>query len=100
FNGPFVVPFNSRSELEKRIPFNSPMLWRGPCIWININWIAARAAAKYGRKDISKQITERTVELLMKSDFREFYHPEKGIGGGAKSFTWPALVLDMINNYS
>ena len=100
FYGPYVVAFNSRSELEKRIGFKyMPMLWRGPCIWININWIAAKAADKYGRRDIAKRITKKTIELLEKSDFREYYHPEKGIGGGAKNFTWATLVLDMIKDY-
>ncbi|MCP4763395.1 MAG: hypothetical protein GY870_16605 [archaeon] len=99
FKGPYVVPFNSRSELEKSISFTIPILWRGPCIWTNINWIAAKAAAMYGRRDISKEITMKTMELIEKSDFREYYHPEEGIGGGAKNFTWAALVIDMIIDY-
>ncbi|MHA1112165.1 MAG: amylo-alpha-1,6-glucosidase [Promethearchaeota archaeon] len=99
FNSPYGVAFNSRSELEEGITFDTDFLWRGPCIWMNINWIAAKAADMYRRRDIAKEITKKTVKLLKKSDFREFYHPEIGIGGGAKNFTWGTVVLDMIKDY-
>ena len=74
-------------------------MWRVPCIWMNINWIAAKSASIYGRADIAKDITKKTVNLLKKSDFREFYHLETVQGGGAKNFTWGTVVLDMINDY-
>lgn len=99
FNSPWGVAFNSRSELEEGITFDSDFLWRGPCIWININWIAAKCAEMYDRLDIAKEITKKTVNLLNKSGFREFYHPETGIGGGAKKFTWGTVVLDMLRDY-
>ena len=67
---------------------------------MNINWIAAKAADIYGRRDIAKEITKKTVGLLEKSGFREFYHPETGIGGGAKNFTWGTVVLDMVKDYT
>ena len=99
FKSPYGVSFNSRSELEEGISFDTDFLWRGPCIWMNINWIAAKAADIFERRDISKEITKKTVKLLEKSGFREFYHPETGIGGGAKNFTWGTVVLDMIRDY-
>jgi len=101
FNSPYGVAFNSRSELkkDKEITFDTDFLWRGPCIWMNINWIAAKAASIYERNDLAKEITKKTVKLLEKSGFREFYHPESGIGGGAKNFTWGTVVLDMIKDY-
>jgi neutral trehalase len=98
-NSPYGIAFNSRSELEDGISFDTDFLWRGPCIWMNINWIASKAAKMYGRIDIAKEITKKTIKLLEKSDFREFYHPETGQGGGAKKFTWGTVVLDMIKDY-
>ena len=74
-------------------------LWRGPCIWISMNWIAARAAARVGRTDVARYITLRTAQLVDRTGFREFYNPHTGEGGGATGFTWPALVLDMIETY-
>jgi hypothetical protein len=100
FHGPFLVPFNSISEQSReKVPLAGAMLWRGPCIWANMNWLAARAAAAYGRLDASREITRSTASLILSSGFREFYAPSTGQGGGAKYFTWPALVLDMIERY-
>jgi hypothetical protein len=35
----------------------------------------------------------------LEKGFHEFYDPETGKGNGAGMFTWPALVLDMIEGY-
>ncbi len=100
FNSPWGVAFNSRYEIaqEKNTTFETNFLWRGPCIWMNINWIAAKSASLYGRDDLAKEITKKTMKLLEKSGFREFYHPETGIGGGAKNFTWGTVILDMLKD--
>jgi len=96
----WLVPYNSQSELEaERMGFRNQRLWRGPCIWISMNWIAARAAARAGRADVARYITLRTAQLIDRTGFREFYDPGTGEGGGATGFTWPALVLDMIETY-
>ena len=100
FWGPWLVPFNSISEMEKEnTMFVKGELWRGPCIWINMNWMAARMAVKYGRKSIAETITLKTAALIGRNGFREFYNPANGEGMGAKNFTWPALVLDMIEEH-
>lgn len=100
FWGPWLTPFNSIKEMKaENTLFVRGQLWRGPCIWINMNWMAARAAAKYGRPDAAKKITQNTAIMVVSSGFREYYNPENGKGQGAKTFTWPALVLDMIDEY-
>jgi len=100
FWGPWPVPFNSIAEMKaENTAFVRGMLWRGPCIWINMNWIAARLAAEYGRKDLARAITVKTAEMIGRSGFREYYHPETGKGQGAVNFTWPALALEMIQEY-
>jgi neutral trehalase len=99
FRGPWLVPFNSISETEETIPFEERLLWRGHCIWANMNWIAARAASAYGREDLAREITRATALLVSGEGFREFYDPRTGKGAGASGFTWPALVLDMIDRH-
>ncbi len=99
FLGPWSVPFNSISELEENIPFEDTLLWRGHCIWANMNWIAARAAAAYGQEDLAREITRATAALVSQEGFREFYDSRTGRGAGAPGFTWPALVLDMIDRH-
>ncbi len=97
---PWLVPFNSVSEMSKDPP--GPLrgeLWRGSCIWINMNWMAARAARILGREDIAREITRRTALMIDRHGFREYYRPQTGAGRGAKTFTWPALVLHMISEH-
>jgi len=100
FWGPWLVPFNSIKEMKaENTMFVRTQLWRGPCIWINMNWMAARVAAKYGRLDVAKKITKNTAAMISDSGFREYYNPDTGKGQGATIFTWPALALDMIDEY-
>jgi len=74
-------------------------LWRGSCIWINMNWMVARSARVYGRQDIAREITRRTALMIDRHGFREYYRPRTGKGVGAMNFTWPALVLPMIEEH-
>ncbi len=100
FSAPFLVPFNSVSEMAaEKVPLAASMLWRGPCIWANMNWLAARAAASYGREDVARKITRSTAALILGSGFREFYDPATGQGEGAEKFTWPCLALDMMERH-
>jgi len=100
FWAPWLVPFNSVSEMRKDPPgLYRAQLWRGSCIWINMNWMTARAAKTVGRDDLAREITRRTALMIDRSGFREFYRPRTGKGTGAASFTWPALVLPMIEEY-
>ncbi|MDC7234104.1 MAG: hypothetical protein PQJ58_12795 [Spirochaetales bacterium] len=92
------LSFNSDSEMELS-SLKHTMLWRGPCQWINMNWMAAGAAAACGRPDLAEEITGKTAALIEKEGFREFYHPVTGEGAGARDFLWPALVLDMLKSY-
>jgi glycogen debranching enzyme len=94
----YGVRFNSAKEEDLKW-FRDSMLWRGPCIWISMNWAAAEAAAIYGRINIASDITAKTARLITENGFYEFYDPETGIGKGANMFTWPALVLDMIERH-
>ncbi|MFH1176698.1 MAG: trehalase family glycosidase [Acidobacteriota bacterium] len=72
------------------------LLWRGPT-WLNSNWYLARGLKTHGRGDLAAVLVERSVELIEKSGFREFYNPHTGEGYGAHDFSWTALVLDMLS---
>jgi glycogen debranching enzyme len=98
FATPWGISFNSLGE-EDLHGFKHQMLWRGPCQWVNMNWIAAEAASAYGRTDLARTITTRTARLIDASGFREYYNPHTGEGGGVKEFCWPGLVLEMIERH-
>lgn len=100
FRARWLVPFNSVSEMRRDpATMHRTHLWRGSCIWINMNWMTARAARICGRDDLAKEITRRTALMIRDHGFREYYRPRTGKGVGARSFTWPALVLPMIDEY-
>ncbi len=94
------VAFNSAAEVSKEsIPFEEIMLWRGWCAWVNMSWMAARAARRHGRDDLARLITRKTAVMVAEHGFFEFYDPRNGEGLGAPNFTWPALVVDMIEEH-
>ena len=71
-----------------------PLIWRGPS-WINTNWFVARGLRRHGFEDLAGRLERRSVELVERSGFREFYHPQTGAGQGARDFAWSTLVVDM-----
>jgi glycogen debranching enzyme len=76
--------------------FEPRRYWRGPT-WININWLVITGLRDNGFADAAAHLAERTLELVARSGFREYYHPETGEGLGADEFSWTAaLVLDLL----
>ncbi len=95
-----LVPFNSKSELSaERVPLEDTLIWRGHCIWTNMSWMAARAAKNYGDTAYPVEVTRSTARLIRDEGFHEFYDFRTGQGKGAPAFTWPALVLDLLEKY-
>lgn len=87
------------------VPKNSPsfssnltrLLWRGPT-WINVNWLIFNALIKKEYYDVARRIKKKTIELVLKSGFREFYNPITGKGLRSKDYGWSTLVVDMIES--
>ncbi len=68
--------------------YNNVCYWRGP-VWINVNWFFADHFGDGFRR--------KTLDLLNRGGFREYFHPETGEGLGAEDFTWSAaLALDLL----
>jgi glycogen debranching enzyme len=63
--------------------FDPKCYWRGPC-WINTNWFFSK---------IDKNLEQDIFNLIDKSGFREYYHPETGEGLGAHKFSWSAALF-------
>ena len=75
-------------------PKDTPLLWRGPT-WINTNFFLWNGLKRHKETKIAKELSEKTLNLIKESGFREFYNPITGDGGGAKSFGWSTLILLM-----
>jgi len=81
---------NHKSFEEKRY-------WRGP-VWINCNWFIHKGLMNKDEK-YSNKIKERTIRLVEKKGFHEYYSCKNGKPMGANNFSWSAaLYLDLINN--
>ncbi len=94
----YLVPFNADDELAgERIYIEDLLLWRGQCIWGNMNWMVVEGLKKYGFNKEADEITRRTGHMILKEGFREFYDYRTGRGGGATNFNWPGLILDMLD---
>jgi len=94
---PYLVPFNAMDELDReKVYMEDLLLWRGHCIWININWMINEGLMAYCYTDLARELTRRTAKMILHEGFREFYDFRNGEGKGATNFNWPGLVLDMI----
>jgi glycogen debranching enzyme len=91
FDAPFGVPTVSQDEPS----FDPKGFWRGPA-WMATNWFIYQGLRRYGLVDEAAQVLERSMQLLEKSGFREYYNPLTGEGLGASEFTWGGLVVDML----
>ncbi|MDC3125936.1 trehalase family glycosidase [Candidatus Pelagibacter sp.] len=75
--------------------FEEKRYWRGP-VWINCNWIIYQGVKN---KDIkfANIIKNKTINLIKKNGFYEYYSFKTGKAFGANNFSWTAsLFLDLI----
>ena len=83
---------------SKHKSFEEKRYWRGP-VWINCNWIIYQGLKNKDKK-FAEFIRKKTINLVEKKKFREYYSCRSGLGMGAKNFSWTAaLYLDFkLNN--
>ena len=91
----FMLPTVAMNERT----FDPQGFWRGP-VWFASNWFVYRGLLRYDYQNIADRLLENSMELLEKSGFREYYHPDTGAGLGAHDFTWGALIVDMFDHAS
>ncbi|RKY51884.1 MAG: hypothetical protein DRP89_08560 [Candidatus Neomarinimicrobiota bacterium] len=89
-------PFCSVSMSEK--DFDPVRYWRGP-VWINMNWLIYRGLKNYNFYKKAEELKDKTLELVSRSGFYEYFDPFIGKGYGANNFSWTAsLVIDFIKS--
>ncbi|KKT74404.1 MAG: Trehalase-like protein [Microgenomates group bacterium GW2011_GWA1_Microgenomates_45_10] len=92
---PYPIPFVSKEEASFN-PEDNVLLWRGP-VWINTNWFIWKGLLKHGYIELADELAKKTIALVEKSGFREFYNPFTGRGEGQKNYSWSTLVVEMLN---
>ena len=69
--------------------------WRGP-VWINCNWIIYQGLKDKDKK-FAQMVRSKTIDLVKKNGFYEYFNTKTGKAYGAKNFSWTAsLFLDLI----
>lgn len=77
------------------IKYEEKRYWRGP-VWINCNWIIYQGLKDKDKK-FANLVRRKTIDLVKKSGFYEYFNTNNGNPYGAKNFSWTAsLFLDLI----
>jgi glycogen debranching enzyme len=92
---PWPVPSVAASEPSFDPSFATGIIWRGPS-WVNTNWFLVHGLQRQGYTDLAAELSERTLAMVARGSFREFFDPLTGEGYGAVSFGWTTLVLDLL----
>lgn len=93
FATPYPVP---------SVPVDSPWFqprryWQGPT-WVNTNWLLIDGLRRYGYAGQADALRDKTLALVDKSGFFEYYEPFTGEPAGARDFSWTAaLTLDLLS---
>jgi len=90
----FWTEFPIPSVARNQDAYQPDDFWRGP-MWMAINWFIYKGLKNYGFDDIARDVREKSIALVTRSGFREYYNPETGEGLGARDFTWGGLIIDM-----
>jgi hypothetical protein len=76
--------------------FDPQKYWQGPT-WINTNWLIIDGLRRYGYQKEALHLKKRTLDLVKKSGFNEYFNPKTGAPAGAANFSWTAaLIVDLL----
>jgi len=84
------------------VPINSEWFkphgyWQGPS-WINTNWLIIEGLERYGFKEEAALIREKSLEVIKKNGFCEYFSPLDGSPAGVDNFSWTAaLTIDLLS---
>jgi len=83
------VPVNSAD-------FHPFQYWQGPT-WVNTNWLIIEGLKLYGFDKEAAILREKTLEMVAKGGFYEYFNPLTGEPAGAENFSWTAaLTIDLL----
>lgn len=93
---PWPVPSTAASEpaFRRRTGRLFPSYWRGST-WIAANWLLHHGLVQHGYLDDARRLAQRTVELVRRSGFREYFDPVDGSPAGARGFGMSTLAVDL-----
>jgi glycogen debranching enzyme len=64
-----------------------------------MNWLIIDGLRRYGFEAEADALRLKTLAVVAKSGFYEYYHPLTGEPAGAKDFSWTAaLTVDLLSD--
>lgn len=76
--------------------FDEKRYWQGPT-WVNTNWLIIQGLRRYGYNKLAEQLKTKTLALVSKSGFNEYFSPLDGAPYGIDNFSWTAaLTIDLL----
>ena len=67
--------------------------WRGPT-WLFSTWFILRGLLRLGYEAEGAHLVDRTMELIQRSGFREYFNPHTGEGMGARNFGVSTIAVE------
>jgi hypothetical protein len=78
--------------------FDPYKYWQGPS-WVNTNWLIIEGLKNYGFLLEAKVLQDKTIKMVQKSGFYEYFNPLNGNPAGASNFSWTAaLIIDLLKH--
>lgn len=81
--------------------FDGDEYWRGN-VWLPVNWLIAAGLRRYGFTAAAALLAKRSLDLVDRSGFAEFFNPLTGARGSRLGVpcparqSWSTIVLDML----
>ncbi len=83
-------------------PINSPYFdelryWKGPT-WVNMNWLLIDGLRHNNLATEAAKLREKTIDMITKSGFYEYFSTFTAAKAGADTFSWTAaLLIDLLS---
>jgi len=94
---PYPVPSTAATEASF-VPgdvtyLGIPRYWRGPT-WLFSTWFVLRGLIRLGYDGEAAHLVDRTMALIRRSGFREYFNPVTGEGMGARNFGVSTIAIE------
>jgi Glycogen debranching enzyme len=97
FGAPYPVPSVALDEPSYSDGCNfgrTRLIWRGP-FSMNTNWFLWQGLLRHREPGLASHLVERSLSVVERSGFNEFFSAESGDPLGADHFGWATLAADM-----
>jgi hypothetical protein len=84
-------------------PVDSPYFselhyWQGPS-WVNTNWLLIDGLRRNGQAGEAAALRTKTIDMVAKGGFYEYFSPYTAEKAGAETFSWTAaLLIDLVTD--